>query len=256
MEVIILGSGTFIPVPERCSPSILVRSEETCLLLDIGPGTLRQIARLGLSFTMIDYVCLSHFHPDHTADLIHLLFTLKNIDPMFKKQITVLGPSGTKEFLRSLQYAYRGYINLPPKLLRIDELGKKSRRDCKDLTIISYPVRHVSESIGFRIIDNKSGKSIAYSGDTGICEDLVELCKDVDLAILECSFPEEYLTKWDIDTHLSPSDAGKIAQEAHAKSLLLTHLYPECLKVDILERCKRYYKNNILIAKDFMKIKI
>ena len=256
MEVVILGSGTFIPIPERSSPSILVRSKETCLLLDIGPGTLRQIGRLGLSFSMIDYVCLSHFHPDHTADIIHLLFALKNINPLFKKPITLLGPPGTREFLKSLQYAYKGYITLSPKLLKIDELGKKSRRNCKDLIIASYPVKHVSESIGFRIIEKDKRKSISYSGDTGICEDVIELSRDVDLAILECSFPEEYLKNWGIDTHLSPSDAGKIAQEAKAKSLLLTHLYPECLRIDILERCRRYYKGNIIIAKDLMRLKV
>ncbi len=256
MEVIILGSGTFIPIPDRSSPSVLIKSKETCLLLDIGPGTLRQIGRLGLSFSMIDYVCLSHFHPDHTADIVHLMFALKNIDPLLKKPITLLGPSGTKEFLRSLQSAYRGYINLSPKILRIDELGKKSRRNCKDLTVISHPVKHVPESIGFRIIEESKGKSVAYSGDTGMCEDVIELSRDVDLAILECSFPEEYLKNWSIDTHLSPSDAGKIAQEAGAKSLLLTHLYPECLNINIVERCKRYYKGNVMIAEDLMRITI
>jgi len=256
LEVIILGSGTFIPLPERSSPSILVRSKETNMLLDIGPGTLRQLQRIGLSFTMIDYIALSHFHPDHTADIIHFLFALRNIRPSFKKPITILGPFGTKEFIRSLQSAYRGYINLPINMLRIDELGKKSKRTYNGLTILTYPVKHTPESIGFRIIEEETGKSIAYSGDTGMCEDVIELIKGVDLAILECSFPEEYLRAWNLDTHLSPSLAGKIASEAEVKTVLLTHLYPECLNIDIIERCKAYYKGELIVAKDLMKIRL
>jgi len=255
LEVVILGSGTFIPLPERSSPSVLVRSEKTNLLLDIGPGTLRQLSKAGLSFTMIDYVLISHFHPDHTADIIHLLFVLKNTDPSFIHPITILGPSGTKDFIRGLQNAYRGHLNLSPRLLKIDEMGKKSIRNCKDLTVNSYPVKHTSESIGFRIEDI-SGKKIAYSGDTGLCEEVIQLCKDVDLAILECSFPEEYLKSWKIDTHLSPSDAGKIAKEANVKNLILTHLYPECFRIDIISRCKTYYKGKIIVAKDLFRINI
>ena len=165
MEVIILGSGTFIPIPERSSPCIMLRSKSTILLLDIGTGSLRQIAKTGLSCTMLDYILLSHFHPDHTADIIPFLFTLKNIPPSLQRPFTIAGPAGTKGFIRSLQHAYRGHIDMPPKLMRIDELGKKSKRRYKDLVVMSNRVKHSPESIGFRIED-KSGKSIVYSGDT------------------------------------------------------------------------------------------
>ena len=233
----------------------MLRSKSAVLLLDIGPGSLRQIAKTGLSCTMLDYILLSHFHPDHTADIIPLLFTLKNVPPTFQKPFTIAGAAGTEDFIRSLQNAYRGHIDMPPKLMRIDELGKKSKIRYKDLVILSNRVKHSPESIGFRIEDD-SGKSIVYSGDTGICDDIIKLAQNADLLILECSFPEEYLKSYNIDTHLSPSDAGKIADEANAGCLVLTHIYPECLKLDIVNRCRRYYKGNIIIAKDFLRIRV
>jgi len=257
LEVIILGSGTFIPIPERACPSVLVISEteKTRLLLDIGPGTLRQIAKTGLSCTMLDYVLLSHFHPDHTADIIHFLFTIKNITPLFQKPFTIAGPTGTRDFIKALQQAYKGHIHIPSNLLEIDELGKRSKRKYNELTIISHHVKHAPESIGFRIEDN-SGKSIVYSGDTGICDDVIRLAENADLLILECSLPEETIEANNIATHLSPSDAGKIADEANARCLVLTHIYPECLKVDIRSRCGRYYKGKIIIAKDLLRLHV
>ncbi len=255
MEVIILGSGTFIPIPERSSPCILIKTQRSIILLDIGPGSVRQIAKTGLSCAMINYVFLSHFHPDHTADIIHLFFTIKNIDEIFKRPLIISGPIGTKRFINDLQQAYLGHIDLSPNMLKIDELGKKSRREYTDFSLISQPMKHSKESIGFRIEDNL-GKSLVYSGDTGICDEIIDLAKMADILILECSLPEEYINAHNIETHLSPSDAGKIASKAKVKLLVLTHIYPECLKIDIINRCKKYYKGNIIIAKDLLKLNI
>jgi ribonuclease BN (tRNA processing enzyme) len=75
MEIIILGSGTTVPHPQRASPSVAVFIDEQFLLLDIGPGTVRQLAHAGLTHEDIDYIAISHFHPDHTADPSHLCHT-------------------------------------------------------------------------------------------------------------------------------------------------------------------------------------
>lgn len=255
MEVIILGSGTFIPLPERSSPSILVKLNSNYILLDIGPGTLRQMARLGLSCTMLNYIFISHFHPDHTGDIIYFLFVIKNISSLYKKPFTIVGPIGTKDFIRSLQNAYRRYLELSPNILRIEELKNNDKKKYENFSIISSPVKHSFESIAFRIED-RTGKSIVYSGDTGLCHEIIELARDADLLFLECSFPEEYLITHGINTHLSPSDAGKIAKAANVRCLVLTHLYPECLKVDIVKRCRQYFKGNILIARDFLRLNL
>jgi len=254
LEVLILGSGSFIPTEDRSSPSVLIKTEKTYLLLDIGPGTVRQIKKAGLSCISIKHILISHFHPDHTADLIHFMFFMKNIGSEFQSPFTVHGPPGIRNFIRGIQRAYGNSLNLPAEILRIDEMGKKARRDFDDVTVISFPVKHSPESVGYRI--EASGKRIVYSGDTGFCEEIIEASKDVDLLILECSFPEEYLRKYKIDTHLSPDSAGRIAGSANVKNLVLTHLYPECLKTDIIGSCKRHYKGNVIIAKDFLRIKI
>ena len=48
MQLTILGSGTSVPLPDRASPSLAVEVENETILMDMGPGTLRQMARAGL----------------------------------------------------------------------------------------------------------------------------------------------------------------------------------------------------------------
>jgi len=44
------------------------------ILLDLGAGTLRALLNVGLDFTRLDIIGLSHFHIDHVGDLAPFLF--------------------------------------------------------------------------------------------------------------------------------------------------------------------------------------
>ena len=148
---------------------------------------------------------------------------------------------------------YGRWLDLPDRLMNIEELktGQKDSREFRGFTIYSAPVNHTPQSLGFRIEDS-SGKSIAYSGDTGYCERIVELARDVDLLILECSFPDDEA----IAGHLTPSEAGDIATRAGAKKLLLTHFYPEILTTDIEAQCRKTYQGDLVLATDFMSLPV
>jgi ribonuclease BN (tRNA processing enzyme) len=80
-----------------------------------------------------------------------------------------------------------------------------------------------------------NGKSIAFSGDTDVCEGLVEAARDANLAVFESSFPDGQKAVG----HLTPGEAGEIASRSNAERLLLTHFYPECEGEDIFVQCRR-----------------
>ena len=252
MKLIILGSGTSVPHPQRASPSIALFIDDQFLLMDIGPGTLRQLAIAGLTFQDIDYVCISHFHPDHTADLIHFLFATR-YPPILRtrKPFTLIAPETFNQFLTLLKRPYGNWLELPDGLMKIEELntGDKDKKEFDTFTIVSAPVNHTPHSLGFRIEDG-SGKIIVYSGDTGYCEEIVDLARDADLLILESSFPDGQ----GIEGHLTPSQAGDIATRSGVKRLLLTHFYPECLKSDIEPQCRKTYQGELILATDLMSL--
>ncbi|OGP55933.1 MAG: hypothetical protein A2162_04975 [Deltaproteobacteria bacterium RBG_13_52_11b] len=78
------------------------------------------------------------------------------------------------------------------------------------------------------------------------------MARQVDLLVLECSFPDAKK----VEGHLTPSLAGRIAQESQCRKLLLTHLYPVCDRVDIVQECRRTYQGPIVLSEDLMKIEI
>ncbi len=254
MEVIILGSGTTVPLAERASPSIAVFIDKEFLLMDIGPGTVRQLAVAGLRHEDIDYVGITHFHPDHTADLIHLIFATRH-PPVLenRKPFTMIGPRGFRRFLEDLKKPYGTWLDLPDGLMEIEELDtdKRDRRKFSGFTLVSAPLRHTAQSIGFRI-EGDSGKTLVYSGDTGYCEELVDLARGADLLILESSFPDGQ----GVEGHLTPSQAGDIATRSGVRRLLLTHFYPECLGSDIVSQCRKTYRGELILAADLMRLNL
>ncbi|MBN2097722.1 MAG: ribonuclease Z, partial [Candidatus Omnitrophica bacterium] len=68
MEVTILGSGTGVPALKRNAAGLLIKVENENLLFDSGPGIIRKLLELGLTYHDIDYIFYTHFHTDHTLD--------------------------------------------------------------------------------------------------------------------------------------------------------------------------------------------
>jgi ribonuclease BN (tRNA processing enzyme) len=168
MNIIILGAGTAIPMVNYSSPSFVMQIEDKAFLFDIGPDALHQLAKTEIDIKKIENVFITHFHPDHTAGLIHLLFATRNPDIIkTRKPFTITGPKGIKTFILKLEEAYHSWLSLPPGLLNIDELkiDQNEKRIFSEFTITSKHVRHSEHSIAYRVEDI-SGKSVVYSGDT------------------------------------------------------------------------------------------
>lgn len=254
MQLIVLGSGTSIPLRGRSSPSLALVVENRPILFDMGPGSVHQMAKAGLDFEEIEQIFITHFHPDHTADLIHFLFASRTPSIVERRRPFVIsGPRGIKALVQNLQDGYTNWLTLPPHVMTIEEfeVGISSQRAYGGFRIITAPVNHTPHSLAYRLED-LSGKRVVISGDTGFCEEIVKLAEGADLLVLECAFPDDMA----VEGHLTPSQAGRIAGMAKAKQLLLTHFYPECLETDIVEQCRKTYQGKLIIAEDLMKIHV
>jgi len=73
-RVTILGSGTCVPSLTRSACAVLLETSGSRLLFDLGPGTMRRLLEAGVTIEEIDWIVLSHFHPDHSAELAPYLF--------------------------------------------------------------------------------------------------------------------------------------------------------------------------------------
>ncbi|MCF8068263.1 MAG: MBL fold metallo-hydrolase [Desulfobacterales bacterium] len=253
-EVTILGSGTCVPSLERRASSILISTGKTKILFDSGPGTMNRLLEAGTEIYDIPFICYTHFHPDHTGELASFLFANKYPDTE-KRQIplTLIAGNGFKLFFNKLRDLYGDWITLTPGMLNISELDTKARDAIQydRFKIVSVPVAHNPESIGYRV-ETADGLTIALSGDTDVCDELVELAESADLFICESAMPNDLKVKG----HLTPSLAGEIASRAGVKKLVLTHFYPECDRVDIENECRKTYNGKIFLAHDLMRIRL
>jgi len=254
IKITLLGSGTCVPSLKRTSCSVLLETGGKKLLFDTGAGVMRRLLEAGATIFEIDFIFYSHFHPDHTAELVPLLFASKySSQAQRTTPLTITAGKGFQKFYDGLKAVYGHWIELEDGLLNICELDNKAA-DCQrygTFTVSSVPVAHNPESIAFRITGSE-GKTVVYSGDTDFTPNLIDLAKDADLFICESAFPDQQKTAG----HLTPSLAGAIARQANVRQLVLTHLYPECDLTDIHAQCRQNYHGPLTIAEDLTEIKI
>ena len=104
MRVTILGSGTCVPRLERSSAAVLVESGPHKLLIDAGPGTMRRLLEAGRTIFDITHLLITHFHPDHSAELVPMLFATKYPDVQRRQTpLVIMGGQGLGRFYRKLQ---------------------------------------------------------------------------------------------------------------------------------------------------------
>ena len=254
ITVTILGSGTCVPSLKRSSCSILVQTGGLKLLFDSGPGSMRRLLEADTTIFDLNYIFYSHFHPDHTAELVPLIFATKYPDGNRRQTpLTMIASKGFADFYARLKNVYGKWIELAPGLLNILELENISRdsRQFEKFTVESAPVEHNEESLAYRIT-SAGGRSMVYSGDTEYSENLIDLAQKADVLICESALPDSMRVKG----HLTPSVAGEIATRAGISKLVLTHFYPECDQVDIEQECRKTYTGPLIIAQDLLRIDI
>ena len=264
MRIVILGSGTGIPVKHRGYAGIYVRVGGEHLLLDAGPGTLRQLTGVGVTYRDLDRLFVTHFHPDHCLDLVSILFAMRIPEPAVgspsaadtssaarmvpprsrTKPLTIYGPRGLRRLLRHLNTAFHGWIQPRTYRLTLKELGQTAL-PFRGYTVRTRAMRHSTNALGYRL--EAKGKCVVYSGDTDVCESIVQLGRNADLLIVECSMPDEHK----VAGHLTPTDCGQIAAAAHCRHLALTHFYPVFHGYDIRRRVRRSFRGRLTLVRDF-----
>ena len=246
MELTVIGSGTAAPTAQRVAPSHWLDVPPAHLLLDVGAGALHRAAGLGLPWHRATHVLVTHFHPDHWAELPAYLFALRwGIEPPRTDPLTVLGPVGLLARLTMLAGAYGKWILDPGFPLAVIELGPAEERELADGIILeTCKTPHTAQSLAYAVRTDSA--RFVYTGDTGESDALARFAEGCDLLLAECSLPDERA----IPLHLTPSQAGKLARVAGARRLVLTHFYPVFGEVDPAGAAAASFGSTVTAARD------
>jgi len=250
MRLTILGSGTAIPSLTRGSPGLLVEVAGQSLLFDGGAGTLPRLLGAGVTVLDLDRVFYTHLHPDHTGDLVPLLFALRNPAWQRMKPLYVTGPKGFRAYHEGLVRLYGDWISAKNYDLILEEVLEKVTEG-GGFRVIPKEVVHLRHSLCYRV-ESADGKSLVYSGDTTYCDAIIEAARGADLLVLECSAPDEQPMK----NHLTPTQAGQIAALAGCRRLVLTHFNPICDEYDIVTPCRKVFGGELILAEDLMRLSV
>ena len=222
-SVTVLGSGTLVPNAGRSSAAHLIEAPGVRLLLDCGAGTLHGFDRHGVPWQQLTHVAFSHLHTDHVGDLPALLAALKHgVSPRRQEGLTLVGPPGFRDFFTRLSIAMGGQFDGLGFPLLVCEISRERPLGDQDagFKLEAHPTRHTEESVAYRW--EGSDGVVAYTGDTGPCEELARFLSGADVLISECTVPDPT----EMETHLSPAGLAELAGVARPGLLVLTHVGP------------------------------
>ena len=252
MEITVVGSGTAVPRLSRRQSCVIVETSEETIFLDLGSGAVRGMLRAGLDPFAVDRVFFTHFHPDHTVDVVPLLFAIKyGAEEKREKPLALYGPEPFERFFDSIADVWGEWM-LGDYPTEISELPQAcpSPLDLIDLSISWAPAEHRPESIAYRL-GGENG-AFVYSGDTEYSDSVVKLARGAHTLLVECSFPDDA----PVPGHLTPSGVAMIAGEGEVRRVILTHIYPPADALDLVEEVGRGYEGEIVVAEDGLKFSV
>jgi len=227
LKLVVLGSGTALPVMNRgASGYACIADDGTALLLECGPGSTRRWPQHGITLESARAIVVTHHHVDHVCDLPAVLFARNVPEPPITTPLMLAGPVGHVAHLRGIEAIYGAAVMDRHGAVRVIELADRDVFDVGPFRVEARAVQHIDGAIGLRVRCDE--RTLAFSGDSGACEALVELCRDVELALLECSYPIARPSK----SHLTTQTAAETAVRAGVTRLVLTHFYPQCDAAD------------------------
>jgi ribonuclease BN (tRNA processing enzyme) len=251
MRLTILGSGTNVH-PARAAAGYLVRTDQT-ILLDFGPRTLMNLIKTGVDRHQVTHILFSHFHADHFSDFITFFFDAliyTKHEGGRRPALTLVGPRGTKPLMEGIMATFPSFSK-PPFRVHIKEVEGRSFR-IGDTLVTPTPVVHVPDlnCLGYRL--EYQNKTLVYSGDAQYCDSLVRLCRNVDLAVLDCSFPANRPGP----VHMHAGECGRVAREAGVGCLVLSHLYPVADCEDVKGQAAEEFGGRIRKGRDRLTVEI
>lgn len=268
MKLTILGSGGATPTPrpycqcticrkarkfgepfKRNSSSLFVNEINT--VIDCGEDIADSFNRRNIK--RVDNLFITHWHPDHTFGLRHLL------EPYFsfrknraEKNVNIYIPKNVFKILKEKFPCIEYYINIQ-KTGKLHLIEDRDRIKIKDFYITAVGYTGKKSSTFAYLIENL-GKKLLYAPCDTIDFNNYKKFNDLDLLINECGIFS------DVSSEISFNDLMQRLRDIKPKKILLTHIEEEEINFwgeKYLQKMKKVYSDiDFDFTYDGMKIKV
>jgi ribonuclease BN (tRNA processing enzyme) len=278
-QIVMLGTGTPAPHPERSGPATAIIVNGTPYLVDFGPGVVRRaqaayekgVLAFGCGVVGLKTAFVTHLHMDHTAGYPDLILTPWIMGR--RKPLAVYGPKGLKAMTKHVLQAWRvdienrvnGPDKLPPAGCHVDvhEIAPGLIYQDKNIGVTAFPVSHgkLKNAFGFRF--ETTDRTIVISGDTAPTPTIADHCERCDVLIHEAYSQQTYVKvsrKWQAyrrKYHTSSVELAELARRIKPGLLVLYHRAnagggvrlpnPEQA---VLDEMRHLYRGDIVAARD------
>lgn len=267
-ELVVLGTSAQVPTRARNQNGYLLRWDDDAILFDPGEGAQRQLLLAGASTAHISAICITHFHGDHCLGLPGVLarFMLDQREAPVDLYFPASGAAYVERLRRAAVFDDWPHLRLVPVPLSggtferpghrlvaaplrhvIDTLGwrieEPDRRHLLDDELAARGI--IGPAVGRLVEDGRletpagtvtydelsevrRGDRFAFVMDTAPCEGALALASDVDLLVAESTFLEVDTALAAESLHMTAGQAGRLAAEAGARRLVVTHFSARC----------------------------
>ncbi|HST41368.1 MAG TPA: ribonuclease Z [Conexibacter sp.] len=291
LSLFFAGTAGSVPTARRGLPAILLRRGADRILFDCGEGTQRQLLR-SAGLPDVTDVFITHFHADHWLGLPGMLktFDLRARD----KPLTISGPPGLRALMLSMKHVWGGcgyeikLVELPPDAMverdeyviepfpvnhrgpaygyaitEDDRLGRFDAELAQRLGVTPGPdfgrIQRGETVNGVTpeqvIGETRLGRKLVISGDTGPCEELIDIAHRADVLVHEATFAQDEAGRARETQHSTAAQAAKAAAEAEVRLLALVHLSTRYGGREIREEATAVFADTV-VPRDFDAIEV
>jgi ribonuclease BN (tRNA processing enzyme) len=223
-----VGSGDALGSGARNQTCLHVRSKEATFLIDCGPSSLTALKQMDLALEDLDGALLTHAHGDHFGGLPFVL--LEQLTQQRRRPFWIMGPQHLLDHFQAFkEMCYPGLFQICPYDIRYLPIEDEPR-SIPGTSIMVYPfaMDHMSSRLclGYQV-HLAEEKILAYTGDTAWGEHIVNLARDTDLFVCECSFYQHPAP--DLIKHISYLEIQAHREQLKTRRLVLTHMGEEML---------------------------
>lgn len=278
MKVTVLGSGTPIPDVRRAAPAFIVHLGDRLAQIDAGGDCVRRQLEAGIAPWEVTQLFLTHLHSDHVLGMPHLLMAGWDTGSPAggRERLSIYGPPGIERMKAGLFEVYADDIEYRIKCglpeagmldVSVTETGPGVVVDSEGLKVTAAEGVHSFYNLAYRF--DYSGRSVAFSGDTTVSDDVIKLADGCDVLFHDGTL-DPYVYDWVMERgvkgqdqwarlrreHSRPEDAGYVASAAGVGKLVLVHVHPDADRERAVKAAAREFSGEILVAEDLAEFDV
>ena len=271
MRITLLGTGCPVAHPERGGAATLVETPGARVLFDCGSMVTQRLLQAGCQGMELDALVVTHLHSDHLVDFYQLVISSwhqgrtrpwtvhcpETVTPVIEATMAAW------EDERALRISFEQRPSVTGFEVATEILASARPIQIADLTITPVQVEHDPVTPAFGFVLEAGGKKAVISGDTAVCEALIEAGRGADLLVHEAYLHTQMGAKPGARSeatlrniaayHTLSTEVGGVAAAMGAKALALTHFVPpEFDRAALLAEVADSYPGPTFVGEDLM----